>query len=96
MQMMQHFFATISFFQTHLVVADIGTAFLALASLMEKYVIGVMTVALIIEGYMYATSLDDPQKLMHVKKAIAATIVGGMIVVLAASLAPELVAAFGK
>ena len=96
MQIMLHFLTTLSVFRAYLIVADIGTAFLALASLMEKYVIGVTTVALMIEGYMYATSLDDPQKLMHVKKAIGATVIGAMIVVLAASLAPELVTAFGK
>ena len=75
---------------------DIGTAFLGLAALLDKYLLGVMTVSLVILGYMYMTSLDDPQRLMHVKRAIAAVVIGSIIVVVASTLAPELLTAFGR
>jgi len=97
MNMGIHVFATVSFYATHLHVAvDIGTAFLGLAALLDKYLLGVLTVALMVEGFMYMTVLDDPQKLMHVKRAIGATVIGAIIVIAASTLAPELVAAFNR
>lgn len=78
------------------VLGDVGTAFQALADDIVTWAPGIIAFALVAEGVLLATSIDDPQKQATVKRAIGATIVGGLLIVVGSDLAKTMLAAFAK
>lgn len=71
-----------------------GGAFTAIAKLLAGYLPGVVTLMLVIIGYVYASSVDDPQKATAAKRAIGMLIVGGLLIASAVALGPKLAQLF--
>jgi hypothetical protein len=79
-----------------LVFGDVGTAFQALANEMVTWAPGIVAFALVTEGVLLATALDDPQKQTSIKRAIGATVMGGLLIIVGSELAKTMLAAFAK
>ncbi len=71
-----------------------GGAFTAIARLLAGYLPGVVTLMLVIIGYVYASSVDDPQKATAAKRAIGMLIVGGLLIASAVTVGPKLAQLF--
>jgi len=76
--------------------ADIGTAFTAVAVLLSGFLGGVLMFVMVVNGYLYMMAMDDVQRAARAKAAIGAAIVGGILIATAVNFAPDLVAAFNK
>ncbi len=76
--------------------ADIGTAFSAVAILLAGFLGGVLMFVMVVNGYLYMMAMDDVQRATRAKAAIGAAILGGILVATAVTFAPDLVTAFGK
>lgn len=70
----------------------IGTAMINLANLAIGAFGGVLTFFLVIEGFRYMAS-DEGQRGIHAKKALSILIGGSLFILLAATLAPQIVKA---
>ena len=80
--------------QQAVVVADVGGAFKNIASTLAGYLPGFLTLIFVLAGFLYAGSIDDPQKATAAKRAIQAAVVGGIIVQLAVTFVPTLLKTF--
>lgn len=76
--------------------ADVGSAFQGVASLLAGYLGGILIFGLVIIGYLYIAAMDDPGESVRIKKAIGYLVAGGILVTVAATFGPELVTAFQK
>ncbi|MBE3568047.1 MAG: TrbC/VirB2 family protein [Thermogemmatispora sp.] len=71
----------------------VSSALQDLARLLAGMVVGVACLALVVCGLLYITAFDDVSRAMHVRRAIGAIVVGLLLVVLATTIAPQLIAA---
>jgi hypothetical protein len=78
------------------ILANAGDAFKGIATELAGYLTGFVTLMLVVIGYIYASSVDDPQKATAAKRAIGMVIVGGIIIAGAVSFAPTLTGLFKK
>lgn len=76
--------------------ADIGTAFAAVAVLLAGFLGGVLMFVMVVNGYLYMMAMDDVQRAARAKAAIGAAILGGILIATAVNFAPDLVTAFHK
>jgi uncharacterized membrane-anchored protein len=68
----------------------IGNAMTSLATLLAGFVVGPVTIALVVEGYHYMFS-DSSMRGMHLKRAIGIIVIGTALVIFAVTLAPQLI-----
>ncbi|WP_376796762.1 TrbC/VirB2 family protein [Thermogemmatispora sp.] len=71
----------------------VSTALQNLAKLLAGMVVGVACLALVVCGLLYISAFDDVSRAMHVRRAIGAIVIGLLLVVLAATIAPQLISA---
>lgn len=64
--------------------ADVISAFQGLTKLLSGYLPAIFSCVVVIAGYIYMASLDDTQKAVQAKRAIAAAVIGAIIVLTAA------------
>lgn len=68
--------------------ADIGGAFQSIAKMLVGYLPGFLTLIFVLAGFLYAGSIDDPQKATMAKRAIQSAVIGGIIAQLAMTFVP--------
>ncbi len=71
----------------------VSNALQGLARLFAGMVVGVASLALVICGLLYMTAFDDVSRAMHARRAIGAIVIGLLLVVLATTIAPQLISA---
>jgi uncharacterized membrane protein YjfL (UPF0719 family) len=70
-----------------LVLADIGSSFLNLATLFASYLTGVLAIVAVFAGYALMTAGEDTQRATRAKSALGVTLAGAVLVGTAVSLA---------
>lgn len=73
-----------------LVLADIGSSFLNLATLFASYLTGVLAIVAVFAGYALMTAGEDAQQATRAKRALGFTLAGAVLVGTAVTLAPIL------
>jgi len=73
-----------------LIMADIGSAFLAITKQFAGYLGAALAFVLMVAGYTYMFALDDHNKAAQAKRAIGAGVIGAIIVALAIFLGPSI------
>ena len=68
----------------------VNAAMIGLARIGAGFLAGVLTLFLVISGYQYMTT-DEAQRGMHAKKAIGALLGGAVLVLVATTMAPQVV-----
>jgi hypothetical protein len=70
----------------------ISNAFIALARLGAGFLVGVLTLFLVVQGFQYMAS-DETTRGSHLKRGLGALLGGAILVLVATTLAPDLVSA---